>query len=222
VGREVTCNARIGRDRVCVNVHLDATSVRISGDVKLTIPFAAMRDVTVRDGALRFRSAERALALELGAKEAERWAKDILHPKSRLEKLGVKRDARVAAIGISDKKFLGELGEALDLPPARTARGRYDLVFRELGAKRDLDQIAKLRARLEPDGALWLIYSKGKGAPLTERAVRDAFLAAGLVDTKVVSFSPTHTAVKLVNPHRARALLRPGGKESGGGRNVGP
>ena len=222
MGREVTCNARIGRDRVCVKVHLEATFIRISGDVKLTIPFAAMRDVAVRDGALRFRSAEGALALELGAKEAERGARDILQPKSRLEKLGVKRGARVAAIGISDKTFLGELDEALDLPPARAARGRYDLIFRKLDAERDLGQIAKLRARLEPDGTLWLIYAKGKGAPLTERAVRDAFLAAGLVDTKVVSFSPTHTAVKLVIPRTARALLRPGGKKSGGGRNVGP
>lgn len=176
-----------------------------------------MRDVRVRDRALRFRSAEGPIALELGAKEAERWANDILHPKSRLEKLGVKRDARVAAIGISDKRFLGELAEALDLPPVSAARGRYDLIFRELVAERDLGQIAKLRTHLEPDGALWLIYVKGKDAPLTERAVRAAFLAEKLVDTKVVSFSATHTAVKLVIPRPAR-----GGKESGGGRNGAP
>jgi hypothetical protein len=187
-----------------VKVHLDATFIRISGDVRLTIRFSTMRDIRVRDGALRFRSARGALALELGAKEAERWANAILHPKSRLEKLGVKRDARVAAIGISDKKFLGELTERLDLPAVSAARGHYDLIFRELLEERDLGQIAKLRAQLEPDGALWLIYVKGKDAPLAERAVRAAFLAADLVDTKVVSFSATHTAVKLVIPRGAR------------------
>jgi len=204
MGREATCEAVIGRRRLLVKAHLDSTFVRISGDVKATIPFVEMRDVVARAGALRFRFADEAFALELGEKEAERWAKDILHPKSRLEKLGVKSDARVAVLAISDRPFVAELSEVLSKPAARTARGRYDLIFRGLRDESDLDEIGKLRDYLEPDGALWLVYVKGKGAPLTERTVRDAFLATGLVDVKVVSFSPTHTAVKVVIPKAAR------------------
>jgi hypothetical protein len=211
MGRELRCEALIGTRRLRVKAHLDATFVRLggvalsrAGAMRLVVPFAEMRAVAAQDGVLRFRSKDGPIALELGVKEAERWAKDILHPKSRLEKLGVTRDSHVAAIGISDRAFFDELDAAVENPPARVARGRYDLIFCELCSEPELAQIAKLRARLAPAGALWLIYKKGKGAPLTERGVRDAFLAADLVDTKVVSFSETHTAVKIVIPASAR------------------
>ena len=113
MGREATCEAVIGRRRLLVKAHLDSTFVRISGDVKAMIPFAEMRGVVARTGALRFRFADGVFALELGEKEAQRWAKDILHPKSRLEKLGVKSDARVAVLGMSDRPFVAELSEVL-------------------------------------------------------------------------------------------------------------
>ena len=55
MGREATCEAVIGRRRLLVKAHLDSTFVRISGDVKAMIPFAEMRGVVARTGALRFR-----------------------------------------------------------------------------------------------------------------------------------------------------------------------
>jgi hypothetical protein len=204
MGREATCAGWIGRRKVRVKAHLDATFVRLSGEVRLTIPFAEMRGVVARDGGLRFSCEEGCVALQLGAVQAERWARDILHPKSRLEKLGVKPEARVAAVALTDKAFMAELKGALAKPAVSSARGRYDLIFRELRDAGDLGKIEKLRAHLEPAGALWLVYEKGRTAPLPERVVREAFLATGLVDTKVVSFSPTHTAVKVVIPRGER------------------
>jgi len=58
---------------------------------------------------------------------------------------------------------------------------------------------ALLKCSLKPNGALWVIRPKGR-PEISERAVMDAGKAAGLVDVKVVSFSPTHTAEKFVIP----------------------
>ena len=56
-------------------------------------------------------------------------------------------------------------------------------------------------ARFRPfeNGALWVIRPKGR-PEISEKAVMAAGKAAGLVDVKVVSFSPTHTAEKFVIP----------------------
>ena len=56
-----------------------------------------------------------------------------------------------------------------------------------------------LRTSLKPNGALWVIRPKGR-PEISEAAVRAAGRAAGLVDVKVVGFSPTHTAEKFVVP----------------------
>jgi hypothetical protein len=52
-------------------------------------------------------------------------------------------------------------------------------------------------------GALWTIRPKGR-KEISEAAVMAAGRAAGLVDVKVVSCSPTHTAEKFVIPLRKR------------------
>ena len=60
-------------------------------------------------------------------------------------------------------------------------------------------RLEKLKASLKPDGALWIIRPKGR-PEISERATMAAGKAAGLVDVKVVGFSPTHTAEKFVIP----------------------
>ena len=45
-----------------------------------------------------------------------------------------------------------------------------------------------------------MVSPKGKGALVKDTDVMAAAREAGLVDTKVVSFSDTHTALKLVIP----------------------
>jgi hypothetical protein len=81
-----------------------------------------------------------------------------------------------------------------------------DAIF--LGARKeaDLTRLEKLKASLKPDGALWIIRPKGD-PEISERAVMQAGKAAGLVDVKVVSFSPTHTAEKFVIPRAARSAF---------------
>jgi len=75
-------------------------------------------------------------------------------------------------------------------------------VSQNLGALQ-LERVAKLAAGMQPAGALWVIYPKGKAA-IREIDVIEAGRAAGLKDVKVARFSETHTALKFVVPRAAR------------------
>jgi len=203
MGREVVCAVRIGELETRAKAHLGSSSLDLSGAMRLSLAFDEIRDAVGESGWLRLQTPRGVIALKLG-KEAPAWARAIRSPKSRLEKLGVLAGMRVCALGAFEPEFKAELEARLGAPPATAARGRFDAIFRVLAVPRDLLALAKLREHLEPAGALWLIYRKGKGAPLGERAVREALLAAGLVDVKVVSFSDSHTALKTVIPRAQR------------------
>jgi len=66
-----------------------------------------------------------------------------------------------------------------------------------------LTRMDKLKRALKPNGAIWIIRPKGQ-PEISEQATMAAGKAAGLVDVKVVGFSPTHTAEKFVIPVSAR------------------
>ena len=66
-----------------------------------------------------------------------------------------------------------------------------------------LRKIQLLRARMMDSGVLWIVRPKGSKT-LSETEVFEAIRGAGLVDTKVVSFSKTHTAHKCVVPVELR------------------
>ena len=53
-------------------------------------------------------------------------------------------------------------------------------------------------------GAIWVVSRKGRAATLRDVEVIGAAREAGLVDKKIVSFSPTHTALRLVVPRALR------------------
>jgi len=54
--------------------------------------------------------------------------------------------------------------------------------------------------RIVANGAIWVVSKKGKARSLDDTDVIAAAKRAGLVDNKVVSFSDTHTALRLVSP----------------------
>jgi hypothetical protein len=173
-----------------------------SSDLRLTIPFADMSSVTARGGKLTIRFQDRSASLDLGA-AAEKRAKKIRHPPSRLEKLGAKPAWRVSAIGVADEVFLKELERIVErLSIGRVLKGS-DAIFFGVSKEAELAGLEKLKASLQPDGALWIIRPKGR-PEISERATMAAGKAAGLVDVKVVSFSTTHTAEKFVIPISAR------------------
>ena len=121
------------------------------------------------------------------------------YPRPLLDKLGVKENFRISTIGIDDPGFHRLLKQRTSDISSRS-RKDSDLVFYAANRLRDLDRLAALRTALKPAGAIWVVRVKGDGAVIKETDIIAAAKAQGLVDIKVVSFSDTHSALKLVIP----------------------
>jgi hypothetical protein len=123
-----------------------------------------------------------------------------------LDKLGVKPGSRVAIVGVvDDSAFRALLADRTsDLTLGKPKRD-MDLIFLAADTIDELLQIGRLQRSLKPNGAIWVVSRKGKAATLRDVDVIDAAKAVGLVDNKVVSFSDSHTALRLVIP----VALRP-------------
>jgi hypothetical protein len=118
----------------------------------------------------------------------------------RLDKLGVKPGMRVAVIDLADGDFLDSLAERTSDVTLGPPLPGTDLVFLGADTIEELMRVAVLRSALVVAGAIWVVSRKGKAATLRDVDVIDAAKSVGLVDNKVVAFSPTHTALRLVIP----------------------
>ena len=199
MGAEATCIARFKGLTASGKARLETEVLQFrGGDLKLSIPFKQMSKVGARGGTLSVTFPGGTASFDLGT-AAPKWADKILHPPSRLEKIGVKAEWRTSAIGVDDAAFLEELEAAVaHLSIGRVVKGA-DAIFYGVTKEAQLARLEKLKASLKPDGALWIIRPKGR-AEISERATMAAGKAAGLVDVKVVGFSATHTAEKFVIP----------------------
>jgi hypothetical protein len=117
--------------------------------------------------------------------------------KPRIDKLGVKPGMRVSVIGVADNAFVAELLDRRADVVVDRRRVGSDLVFFGVDDGRALRRLRAHRQFIAPHGAVWAVWPKGSRA-VNENDVRAAALEAGLVDVKVVSFSLTHSALKLV------------------------
>jgi hypothetical protein len=171
----------------------------------LKLRFKEMRSVDARDGELQVDSVDGAVAFELGA-NAEKWAQKILHPKSLLDKLGVKPGMSVAVLGVDDSGFLADLRSRTRDVTLEPPKSPADAIFIAVESPEDLERLAGLKRAMKPDGAVWAVFRKGR-KDFNENDVLRGGLAAGLVDVKVVRFSDTHTASKFVirKAERSRA-----------------
>ncbi|PWT85248.1 MAG: hypothetical protein C5B56_14330 [Proteobacteria bacterium] len=201
MGQEANCTLHMGKTRSKGKALLETSELifrpAAPGEKRLQIPFASMKGVKAAHGKLTVETPEGVAIFELGS-VAPKWREKILHPKSRLEKLGVKADRIVSALGVQDEDFAQEL-RFLNRDFCETPRQDSDLIFLTVGAKAELHQIKKLSALIKKDGAIWVLYPKGQ-KHITEKDVLSAGRKAGLKDVKVVGFSPTHTALKFVIP----------------------
>jgi hypothetical protein len=199
----------MGYDSICTlttegrtfagTARLEEKALTFRGDARLAIPLAIIERVKVRDGRLHFTAGGRRIVLDLGA-AAEKWAKRITHPPSRVQKLGVKAGMRVGLVGLEDPALIEDI-EAQGATLERSARATgLDMVFFGPTAAADLERLAALGARIQPAGAIWLVRAKGRGAPIGETQSMAAAKRAGLVDVKVVSYSDTQSAEKYVIP----------------------
>ena len=131
----------------------------------------------------------------LGDKAAPSWADAILNPKGRLDKLGVKSGQRVAVLNLNDAAFNAELAGRIGTP---VDGDDLDILFCGADSPGELAAIGDLIPRLAERGAIWVVSRKGAAAGVKDVDVFAATRPLGLVDTKVCSFSDSHTALRFV------------------------
>ena len=215
MGQSVRCLASYEGQTAEGTAELETDELRFRGPFRLNVPLRDVRSVVALDGRLELTFAGGAVAFDLGPKAAP-WADRILHPPSLLDKLGVRAGQRVrlipAADGVlADKDFrqaLVEAGASLSEGTSSGADEPPDLLFFGATVVADLEDVPRLSAALPPQGALWIVYPKGR-REIREGDVLAAGRAAGLTDVKVTRFSETHTALKFVVPRARRARQAP-------------
>lgn len=128
---------------------------------------------------------------------------DPVVPRSRLEgysgtplpkKLGIKANTVVSLVGAPEgfEETLGELPEGVVL--RRRTRGRSDLTLWFTTSRKELERRIARMGAFDDRGPLWIVWPKkasGVATDLSQAPVREAGLAAGLVDYKVCAIDAT-------------------------------
>jgi hypothetical protein len=132
----------------------------------------------------------------------EKTAKNERYPRSRLDKLGIKPDAKVTLDGVKDAQFEAELATRTK-DVSKRARKNAAVIIYEIATVTALGKLEKLKSQIADDGMIWVLWKKGR-KELTETHVREAALSVGLVDVKVMAFSDELSGLKLVIPLASR------------------
>jgi hypothetical protein len=205
MGKDVACTIEIDGGGGRGHAHLASDSLDLRGPLSLHVPYKDVTLVALEGGILRLSIPRGTLALELGS-SAALWRKKIESPPGLMDKLGVLADSTPTVLGVRDEALLAEFRGR-----ARAVRTRLGpasrLVFLGVEAKGDLARVKALRKALAPDGALWILWPKGR-KEIREDDVRAAALAASLVDVKVASVSPVLSGLKLVVPVALRGKAK--------------
>ena len=198
MGAEIKCKARYAGQRAVGTVHIEPDVMRFRGAFKVSIKRADMARISAAQGVLTIVGPEGELALELGDK-AERWADKILHPPSRLDKLGVKPGSRVVVLGLGDDAFLAELRDRTGDVTVGRLKSDSDLIFLHINAPADLAKLDGKERFLKRNGALWVVFAKGR-ADIKVSTIIPEGKGRGFIDNRVVRFSDTLTALRFVIP----------------------
>jgi hypothetical protein len=198
VGKEAACKVTFGKQQSEGKALLETSEILFRGDFRLKILFSTIKSAKAVDGELRLQTGEGLAVFYLGA-AAEKWCDKILHPKSRIEKLGVKPDAKVSLLGEFDRDFLKEVTALTESVSKGKVAADAECIFFAADSKNDLGALPKISKSMKGAAALWVVYPKGQ-KQITELDVLAAGRKSGLRDVKVVGFSATRTALKFVIP----------------------
>jgi len=199
MGNELKCRVRFGKQESEGRALLETSEILFRGDFRLKISFSTIKSAKAVDGELRLQTSDGLAVFEVGTGTAERWLEKILHPKSRIEKLGMKPGAQVSLLGEFDASFLREVGGLTESVAKGKVEPASESIFLAADSKDDFTPLSKIAKNMRGAAALWIVYPKGQ-KHITENDVLAAGRKCGLKDVKVVGFSSTHTALKFVIP----------------------
>jgi len=121
-----------------------------------------------------------------------------------IDKLGVRPGFRVALIDIDDAAIRPMLADRTSDVTEGWPAPDTDVVLLGADTREALEPLERLARMIRSNGGIWVVSRKGREATLRDVEVMDAGRAAGLIDNKVVAFSPTHTSIRLVIPRHLR------------------
>src|SRR5437867_1321097 len=156
MGNELKCTARIGKQQSAGRALLETSEIIFRGGFRLKIPFAAIQSVKAVDGELRVQAPDGLAVFQLGA-AAEKWRDKILHPKSRMEKLGVKPGTKVSLLGGFDAEFLREVGGTTQSVINGKVAADSDWIFLAADSKTDLATASQIAKFMQGAAALWIV-----------------------------------------------------------------
>jgi len=201
MGQTVSCIAEFAGKRSKGAALLETDQLLFKGTFRVAIPLKEVRSAKANSGDLTLRFDGRSITLKLGP-FADKWASKILHPKGLFEKLGIKDGSRVTLLGVRDESLEERLTASQAHVSLRPEAGA-DIIMFLVNTREELAKLPSLAGLIKKDGAIWIVYPKGKQV-IRELDVIAAARQARLVDVKVVSFSESHTGLKLVIPKNRR------------------
>ena len=193
MGKEATVQAQLADGPDEGRLQYEPPKLVFKGRERRAYDAKALKGVAVEGPDLVLADGSR---FTLGEKQALAWVDAILNPKGRMDKIGVKAGMRAAVMGVKDPDLSAELTAKGAVPV--TELSNLDLLFYAADSAGDLARIDALVPMLSERGALWVVSRKGKAATVKDVEVMAAAKAHGLVDNKVVAFSPTLTALRFV------------------------
>ena len=205
MGYDSACTLHLDGRSTSGTAHLEQHDLVFRGPIRLAVPVKAITSARASDGRLAITWEGRTAEFVIGS-QAQKWAERITNPPSRLDKLGVKAGLSVLFVAVKDDEFVEEVRQRGARVLARAGARTADLLFYGADRRESLDRLPGLVAAIALSGGIWILRPKGR-REITDGDVRAAANHAGLVDVKVVSFSDTHTAEKLVIPVAKRAGL---------------
>lgn len=121
-----------------------------------------------------------------------------------LDKLGIRPGMRVAILGVQNDTIRALIAERTTDLTEGWPDPDTDVVLLAADSTEELTPLAELATRIRQNGSIWVVSVKGTSSTLRDVEVMAAARAAGLIDNKVVSFSATHTSIRLVIPVASR------------------
>lgn len=203
MGQEAKSKARIDGTEVSGRVYLESDQLLFRGDdMRLVIAVKDVKSAKAEDGTLTVTVGRKKYEFDLGT-QAPRWADKISHPRTLVQKLGVKGDSTVAYLGSRDPGLLAELEGAAASVSKRLARHDYDFIFAGVEKAAELKLLEGLNSSIKPNGGVWVIFPKGLPDLKAETIIPRA-KARGLVDNKIARVSERLTGMKFVIPVHLR------------------
>jgi hypothetical protein len=196
VGTEVHGTVSVGGQKVNVKGDFASDHVTFSGGRRGEVPYTKIVVVSTAKGVLKLRVDDAVMEFPLGQK-VDRLANKIRSPPTLMDKLGVKPGMKT--VGLDVPSFLAKQIQKTAAYSEHEPSQPVPMLFLAIKDTEGLERLAGLVRRIQPEGALWVVYPKGK-RDIRESDVLAAGREAGLKDVKVARISPTHTALKFVVP----------------------